>query len=67
MSLADQYLMSSSATNDTPVSNDTALDSPADVDDGKTDSLDGILDDKDDLKSVVSDVRQDLPGMRKGP
>ena len=55
--------MSSPSLHEADVNQDSALDSPADFDDAKTDSIDGVLDDKDDLESVVSDMRQDLPGM----
>ena len=61
ISSVEQYLASLSGFNERFSSND-ALDSPADLDDGKTDSIDGMLEDKDDLESLVSDIRQDLPG-----
>eukprot|EP00795_Rhopilema_esculentum_P013781 gene13781-4710_t len=67
MSLADQYLMSSAVLSEA-ASNDLALDSPGivDSDDAKTDSIDGLLDDKEDLESAIGDIKQDLPGEKTG-
>ena len=61
MPSVEQYLVSSSGASEKYISNDT-LDSPADFDDGRADSIDGILDDKDDSGSLVSDARPDQPG-----
>ena len=61
ISSVEQYLVSLSGLNERFSSND-ALDSLGDLDDGKTDSIDGMLEDRDDLESLVSDIRQDLPG-----
>ena len=68
ISSVEQYLVSFSGSNEKFLSSE-ALDSPADFDDGRTDSIDGktnsidgILDDKDDLESLVNDVRPELPG-----
>ena len=62
MSFTDQSLLRSVTSYDT-ASNDM-LDSPntADFDDTKTDSIDGILDDKDDLDSVIDDNKANHTG-----
>lgn len=65
MSLIDPFITPSNALVDTAVSSETGLDSPAEFDDAKTDSMDGILDDKDDLESVVSDARPEHAGKTK--